>query len=135
MKITKSKLKELIVDELRELNIFHNTDGEFSDKRSATSTSGPTVGQNEYPSGKDKRKCGRKHPSRKHCKKVEGKVLNPLLQDDISREEIEYLKKIIAQAIQQTLSAAAAKNDCSFQDLVRAQTVWSKAQSAKSSNK
>ena len=141
MKIKKERLKQIIKDELEEAvgNWFHDEDGEFSDERGARSKTRHDIGQFEYPSNKTKKPCGREDRSTtcKRQRRKEGKILPPKneeLEEELDNQDAKYLKAIIGQEIRRAIADATKNNGCSFSDLVRAMTIWKKAETAKATS-
>jgi len=134
MKIKKERLRQIIRDVIEEVvgNWAHDSDGRFSSEKDATSMSRSDIGQFAYPSKVNRKPCGSQNRART-CKKDEGKIL-PTKNEDMDRQTAIYLRAIVGKEIRKAIADATKNNDCSFSDLVRAMTIWKKAETAKATS-
>ena len=105
-KITKEELKQIIKRVLDESNYFHDSEGEFSSEKDATSLSRHDIGQYEYPSKKTAFPCGRLSPQRDWCKAGKQPKKKSVLEGDEENESDAFedrLRMIIAQEIESAL--------------------------------
>ena len=120
MKIDRRILKRMVRDALREYNIFHDENGEWSDSKDAKSRTYPNGEQYAHPSGRDRRECGRSDRKKK-CKTEE---VNPNKKRQSNTTQRDLKLKHIEQIIKDTIKAVMMdlrkeKTGCSWKDYLK----------------
>ena len=61
---------------------------------------------------------------------IRGNILpeEELINDEIDGDDARYLRGIISSELEAALNKARSKTGCSFNDLVRAMTIWARAE-------
>ena len=61
---------------------------------------------------------------------IRGNILpeEELIQDEITQQDAAYLRGIISTELAAALKKAKSKNNCNFQDLLQAMTLWAQAE-------
>ena len=121
-RLTKEKLREMVLDVIKEQSPIHNQDGEFDDWDSSGSWSkdGRQFERTGKSKGKNKEPCGRKSKKRKHCKKNE--EVDRQEQSDAEEftdQDAQYVRAIIRDEFKSFINDKAKQSNCSMSDVLR----------------